>query len=505
MPTAQVPATEIRPRTAIRWRVCALLLISTTLVYLNRTTLSVLKPLLEDKLHFGDAEYGWLQFSFTTAYTIMFVFAGRFVDFVGAKIALAAGVIFWSLATAAGGFCRAWQQLAIAQFFLGCGASVNFPASFKAVAEWFPQRERALAAGIFNSGSNVGIMIAFVAVVAANRLGWPWAFYVVGATGLIWLVLWVPGYFSVDKHPSVSPEEVAYIRAGIPPAPPRVKFRWTEILRYRQAWPFLIAKFLTDPVWWFYSNWLPDYLHKTRGLSVVGSAGWLAMPYIAADVGSICGGWLSGALMKRGFAVGPARYIAMGICALGMPGAIVAVHTNNFWLAISLISMATAAHQGWSANLFTTASDLFPTSVVGSVVGLGGMTGGVGGMIMTLLVGTTLARMGTFVPIFVWAGLMHPLAWIIFFLIAGPRMKRAEMRQGGDRKLSLRLMISGAVIGLIGIIRCDYVWSNWAWYLDPKTHSASAAGGALVAGCTVGLIGAGLVYASLPHAKNAGE
>jgi ACS family hexuronate transporter-like MFS transporter len=492
--------TTTEHRTAIRWRICALLLISTTIVYLNRTTLGVLKGSLEERLHFGDAEYGWLQFSFQTAYALMFVIAGRFVDWIGAKISLACGVIFWSLATIAGGFCHTWQALAATQFFLGCGASVNFPASFKAVAEWFPQRERALSAGIFNSGSNLGIMCSFVAAYAAVHLGLPWAFYLVGATGFFWLILWVPGYFSLDQHPSVSPAEREYIRADRIVLR-RQKFRWTEILRYRQAWPFLIAKFMTDPVWWFYTGWLPGYLHEKRGLSLTTSAAFLFIPGIVADVGSICGGWLSGGLMKRGWNVGPARYAAMGICALGMPGAIVAVYTGNFWLAIALISIAMGCHQGWSANLFTTASDLFPSSVTGSVVGLGGMTGAVGGMIMSLLVGTTLARLNTYVPAFIWAGLMHPLAWLIFFFIAGPKMKKAEMVLGVDSRLSTRLVISGFAILILGLVRVSYVWSNWTFYIDAKTHSSSAPAGALVAASAVALIGVGLIYASLPRER----
>jgi ACS family hexuronate transporter-like MFS transporter len=498
MTTAQ-EGTPVGRRTAIRWRVCALLLISTTIVYLNRTTMAVLKPTLEDKLHFGDAEYGWLQFSFTTAYALSFIFAGRFVDFVGAKISLAVGVVFWSLATAAGGLCRTWQGLAATQFFLGCGASVNFPASFKAVAEWFPQKERALSAGIFNSGSNLGIMSAVVAALIAARYGWPYAFYFVGIAGFVWLVLWLPWYHSIDKDPSASSAEVAYIRAGQPPPIKRRKFRWTELLRYRQAWPFLIAKFLTDPVWWFYSNWLPDYLHKTRNLSTVNSAAWLAMPYIAADIGSIFGGWLSGGLISRGMRVGPARYVAMGLCALGMPGAIIAVYTGNFWLAVSLISLATACHQGWSANLFTTGTDLFPTEMAGSIVGLGGMTGAVGGMLMTLLVGTTLAQWGDYRPAFVWAGTMHPLAWIIFFIVAGRAMAKAEITPGIDSVLSWRLLISGLVIAVLGGIRCAYVAENWGTYINPQTHAATVAAAALVAGAAVAVIGLGLIYAALPR------
>jgi MFS transporter, ACS family, hexuronate transporter len=494
MTTAQSEIVTGR-RTAVRWRVCALLLISTTIVYLNRTTLGVLKGTLHEAWpnKFGDAEYGWLQFAFQTAYALMFVVAGRFVDAVGAKIGLAVGVIVWSLATIAGGFCQFWQALAATQFFLGCGASVNFPASFKAIAEWFPQKERALAAGIFNSGSNLGIMAAVVAAWAAHRFGWPYAFYIVGATGFFWLILWIPGYRPVGQS-NASAEEIEYIRAGQPAPTAKLRFRWTELLRYRQAWPFIIGKFLTDPVWWFYSGWLPDYLHKTRGLSLIGSAGWLSMPYIAADIGSIFGGWLSGGLIHRGWKVGPARYAAMLLCALGMPGAIIAVYTGNFWLALSFISLATASHQGWSANLFTTATDLFPSSVAGSMVGLGGMAGAVGGMLMTLAVGNSLAQFGSYVPVFIWAGLMHPLAWIIFFLIAGPGMKKTEMTQGIDGRLSPTLLVSGLIIGLLGVLRVGYVDMNWHAYASPTVAAA-----ALVAGVAVAAIGTGLIFASLPR------
>jgi ACS family hexuronate transporter-like MFS transporter len=337
-------------------------------------------------------------------------------------------------------------------------------------------------------------MATVIAAWAAHRFGWPWAFFIVGGTGFVWLLFWLPGYQSLDKSTSASPEEVQYIRSGQPPIPRRQKFRWTELLRYRQAWPFIIAKFLTDPVWWFYSGWLPDYLHKTRGLSLVGSAGWLAMPYIAADIGSICGGWLSGGLMNRGWNVGPARYMAMGLCALGMPGAIIAVYTGNFWLALGLISLATASHQGWSANLFTTASDLFPSTVTGSMIGIGGMAGAVGGMLMSLAVGNSLAEFGSYVPVFIWAGLMHPLAWVLFFLIAGPKMKKAEMVQGVDSRLSPKLLIGGFVIALLGMIRCSYVWNEWHLYPSP-----TVAAGAFVAGSAVALIGLGLLYASLPR------
>lgn len=494
MPELQIPTTR---RTSIRWRVCALLFLSTTLVYLTRQTLSALKTTLErsDNLNFTEADYGWVVFAFQAAYGIMFMFAGRFVDWVGAKIGLAVGVAIWSIAAVAGGLVRSWQGLAATQFLLGAGQSVNFPASLKAVAQWFPQRERALATGIFNSGSNVGAMLGFAAVAVATQFGWQCSFFVAGGVGIFWLWAWSRFYHPLETEPSINQAERDYIQAGRVLGGPRRHFHWATLLRYRQAWAFLIGKLLTDPVWWFYLYYLPGYLSKAHGLSALASAGWLAVPYIAADFGSIFGGWISGALMSRGWNLGAARYAAMAICAVGMPGAIVAVYTQHFWLALSLISLATASHQGWSANLFTTATDLFPTEVAGSIIGLGGMFGAVGGMLMPLIVGGVLDRLHAYAPIFIWAGLMHPLAWILFLAFAGKEMTKAACSPDINKQPSIPLLISGGLVALLGIGGMSVVLEFWEFLRNPKTHSASAPTGGLVASLGIFVIGLALVYA----------
>ena len=504
MPTAIQPEAITGRRTAIRWRVCALLFLSTTLVYLTRQTLSVLKKTLEqpDNLNFTEADYGWVVFSFQVAYGVFFMFAGRLVDYVGAKIGLAIGVLVWSLSAAAGGLVSSWQGLAVTQLFMGAGQSLNFPASLKAIAEWFPQKERALATGIFNSGSNVGAMLGFAAVAVASTIGWQCSFYVAGGVGLFWIAAWMWMYSPFDSSTQANEAERQFIQAGRAISTGRKRFHWATILRYRQAWAFLIGKFLTDPVWWFYLYYLPGYLSSAHNMSALSSAGWVAVPYVAADVGSIFGGWISGGLMNRGWDVGKARYAAMGLCAIGMPGAIVAVYTSHFWLALTLISLATASHQGWSANLFTTATDLFPTEVAGSIVGLGGMFGAVGGMLMPLIVGSVLDRLNVYAPMFIWAGLMHPLAWILFRAFAGAKMEKAVFSENINATPSRPLLAGGAITGLLGAACVTIVLYFWEFLRNPKTHSASAPAAGLVASVGIVLIGTALIYAGLPKKNN---
>jgi len=496
METAQtIPTTQ--KRTAIRWQVCALLFVATTLVYLTRQTLSVLKPELmkKENLNFGEADYSWVVFSFQVAYGFCFVFAGRFVDRVGAKIGLAVGVFVWSISAAAGGLVRSWKALAVTQFFMGAGQSLNFPASLRTVAEWYPQRERALATGIFNSGSNVGAMLGFAAVYMASWWGWQFSFFVAGGVGVFWLVAWKYLYKPMASHPGVNEAEREYILGGRAAPIARKHLHWTTLLRFRQAWSFLIGKFLTDPVWWFYLYYLPGYLVSSFHMTPKEMAKWLIIPYVAADVGSVFGGWISGALMRRGWNLGPARYAAMAICAFAMPGAIVAGYTTHFWLAITLVSLACASHQGWSANLFTTATDLFPTEVAGSITGLGGLFGAIGGMLMPLIVGTVLDRFKVYAPMFIWAGLMHPLAWFLFLFFAGTSMKKADFSEDVTSKPSIPLLISGSVISLVGIVAITLVLRFWEFLKNPTTHAASAPAAGVVAASGIVVIGLALLYA----------
>jgi ACS family hexuronate transporter-like MFS transporter len=464
---------------------------------LDRQALGMLKPLLAVELNWTEADYGWMQFAFTAAYAIGFFFAGRVVDVLGVRWGFALGVTLWSIALACHALAAGVVGFGVARFALGLGESTNFPASIKTIARWFPQSERAFATGLFNSGSNVGIMLAPLIVVIAKYWHWQGAFILTGAIGLLWVALWLISYREPEEHPKLSSQERAYIEHGRGELRQNFRMHWTSVLRHKQAWPFLLGKFLTDPVWWFYLFWLPSYLKDARGLTLEGTLVFVLIPYIAADVGSIAGGWISSNLIKKGYDVGTARYIAMGICAACMPASIAAAYTGNFALALTFISLATAGHQGWSANIFTTASDMFPAQVTGSVVGLGGTSGAVGGMFMTLLVGLTLQWTNKwYLPIFVWAGLMHPLSLLIYFLMVGPRMTKADIDRPEDLRLNPALIFGGALAAFIGIVGLLLVYLNWS-YLVKVAKISGAAGGATAGICVI-LIGLVILYAGLP-------
>jgi len=385
---------------------------------------------------------------------------------------------------------------AVARFFLGAAEAGNFPASIKAIGQWFPQRERALATGVFNSGTNVGVMISFVTVLMAESFGWQTAFVIIGAIGFIWLIFWQIGFNSPEKHPNLSPEELAHIKSDQAQNEEKLKLHWTTLLRFKQIWPFLLAKLLTDPVWWFYLYWLPSYLAKERGQNILGSAYLLTAVYTAASFGSIAGGWLSGHLIKSGWRIATARYAAMGIAAVCAPFAILAYYTSSFTLCLILLGVVTAAHQAWSANLFTTATDLFPSKVTGSVVGLGATTGGLGGMFLTLLAAMSIQWVGNQSVVFVWAGLMHPLSLLIFWLVLGKNFTMANVDAVIDtNKVSRPLAMAGVGLIVLGLALVGLIWSNW----DVAVAAAKLAGAAQAATAAVGvgLVGLALLYAGL--------
>jgi MFS transporter, ACS family, hexuronate transporter len=482
---------------SVRWWVCTLLFLATTINYLDRQALAMLKPLLAVELGWTEADYGWMNFAFTAAYAIGFFFAGRVVDVLGVRWGFALGVTIWSIALSCHALAAGVIGFGIARFCLGLGEATNFPASIKTVARWFPQSERAFATGIFNAGSNVGIMLAPLIVVLAKAWHWQPAFILTGTVGVFWVVLWLLTYREPEEHPKLTANERAYIEHGRGEQKTTLRLHWTTILRHKQAWPFMLGKFLTDPVWWFYLFWLPSYLKDQRGLTLEGTLIFVIIPYIAADVGSVAGGWMSSTLIKRGYNVGTARYIAMGICAACMPASIAAAFADNFALALTFISLATAGHQGWSANIFTTASDLFPTQVTGSVVGLGGTAGAVGGMFMSLLVGLTLEWTNKwYLPVFIWAGCMHPLSLLIYFIMVGPRMEKADVERAEDLRLNPALLFGGGLAVAVGLVGLLLVYANWA-YIVKVAKIGGAAGGA-TAGIGVILIGLVIMYAGLP-------
>ncbi|HVS51685.1 MAG TPA: MFS transporter [Opitutaceae bacterium] len=486
--------------TNYRWVICALLFFCTTINYVDRNSLSVLKPIIEKQLNWNEADYGWIAFAFTFAYAAFPSVMGRFIDRFGVKASLAGALVLWSLMAIAHSLVGAVLGFALVRFFLGAAEAANFPASIKAVAMWFPQQERALATGIFNSGTCVGVMVSFGTVWLAEQYGWKWAFIAIGVIGFIWLAFWQRGFGEPEKLARVSPAELAYIKAGQPPAEEKLRLSWTTLLRYRQIWPFLIAKLLTDPVWWFYLYWLPSYLSKERGRDPLKSALLIAVIYTGASVGSMIGGWFSGFLIGRGWKVGSARYAAMLLPAVFMPLTILAYYTSSFALCVALISLATACHQAWSANVFTSATDLFPQRVSGSVVGLGATTGGIGGMFMTLLAAMTIQWTGNQQLIFVWAGCMHPLSLLIYWFWLGNNFQPADVDTPPDETKPHRALLGGgAILVLLGAVLAGVIWQNW----DRCVQAAKLAGAAQAATAAVGvaLIGGALAYAGMPRKK----
>lgn len=483
----------------LRWYICGLLFLAAAINYLDRQTVSALKEDLSTRLGWSEAGYGWINFSFQLAYALTMGFAGRLVDLLGVRVAFSVAIVIWSGAAMAHGLCRNIFQFSIARFFLGLGESANWPASVKAVAEWFPKRERAFATGIFNGASNFGVAFAAVAVWVANTFNWQTAFLFTGGLGFVWLLLWLRFYYSPRKHPELAPEELNLIeedRSGTPDVE-AMKIPWITLLRYRQGWAFFVAKFMTDPVWWFYLYWLPSYLVRERGFSPIGSVSALIVPYVMADLGSLSAGWLSSHWMKRGWQPAKARLTVMFITAMCMPAAIWAVLTHNAGVSLALISLAAAGHEGWSTNLFTTPSDLFPKQVVGSVVGLGGTFGAFGGMIMTLLAGGFLQWFHTYTPLFFVAGLMHPAALLLFIIFTGRNMQPADIESGGPIGTSPKLAAAGATISIVGISGALYAATHWNEIIAAAENSTATAAGIFVASSGIALVGLFLIYAGL--------
>ena len=436
-----------------RWVVCALLFFAATINYIDRQVIGILKPVLVDEFGWNDERiYSSIVFSFQFAYALGFMGAGRVMDTLGVRLGLALAVALWSLAAMAHGaadllgaftlpvlnldaqsgfavitLSGAAAGFALARFALGIGEAGNFPASIKAVAEWFPRKERALATGIFNSGTNVGALLTPLIVPwVLAQWGWQWAFVGTGLLGFFWLVWWLAVYRSPERHPRLSPGELAHIRSD--PVEPETEMPWRQLLRHRQTWAFAVGKFLTDPIWWLYLFWVPDFLNRQYRVEVTVSKMGppLLTIYLLADVGSIGGGWISSHLLKRGWTANRARKTAMLLCALCVIPIVFAASGVGKWTAVLLISLAASAHQGWSANLFTLSSDMFPRRAVGSVVGIGGMAGAVGGMFIALLVGAVLQATGSYMPIFVLAGSAYLAALLVIHLLV-PRLEPASV------------------------------------------------------------------------------
>ena len=412
-----------------RWTIVALLFGATTVNYIDRQVLGILAPTLTREFHWSEADYASIISWWTIAYGCGLLFTGRIMDRIGVRRGFAAAVTTWSLAAMSHALVRTVAGFSAARAFLGLGESGNFPGAAKAVAEWFPKKERALAIGLFNAGSNVGVVVAALLVPwIALALGWRWAFVVTGTLDLLWLAVWLAVYRDPSGHSRVSPVELAYIRSD-PPDPPGT-MPWLGLLRRRQTWFYIVGKGMTDPVWLFYLFWLPKFLDTRWGVHLSGLALPLIVIYVAADFGSVAGGWLSSALIKRGWSVNRGRKTAMLICALLIVPTMFAPSAGSLWAAIGIVSVAAAAHQGWSANLLTTPSDMFPRKAVASVNGIGGAAGMLGAFLFQRYTGDILeATHGNYAPIFMVLGLAYVTALTIVHFIA-PRMEPASIELG---------------------------------------------------------------------------
>jgi ACS family hexuronate transporter-like MFS transporter len=409
-----------------RWRICALLFFATTLNYMDRQVLGLLAPILQKEIGWTEVQYGYIVTAFQAAYAIGLLFMGGLIDRIGTRIGYAIAIGVWSAAAMAHSLVRSTLGFGIARFALGLGESGNFPAAIKTVAEWFPRKERALATGIFNAGANLGAIIAPLVVPWITlRYGWPISFLFTGAFSAIWIITWWSTYRPPELHQRLSAEELRYIRSD--PQAPASKIPWLKLLPHRQTWAFILGKFLTDPIWWFYLYWIPKFLNEKHGLTLNKLGLPLVAIYVMADVGSIGGGWLSGVFLKWGWGENRARKTAMLVCAVCTVPMVFAAGVSGTWQAVALLGLASAAHQGWSANIFTLVSDMFPQRAVASVVGIGGFGGAVGGMLIATFTGFLLQATQSYRGVFLIAGFAYLTALAIIHLLA-PRLEPANIK-----------------------------------------------------------------------------
>jgi ACS family hexuronate transporter-like MFS transporter len=444
---AEAEVTSLSARIGnVRWSICAMLFVATTINYMDRQVIGLLKPILQLPLSQGgigmtELSYGYVVDAFQVAYAAGVLLAGYFVDKVGTRIGYMVIMALWSLSAMGHALANTVFQFGIARFCLGIGESGNFPAAIKTVSEWFPQSERSLATGIFNSGANVGAIIAPILIpIVYAHYGWHAAFLVTGFFSMSWILLWFLTYHKPTEHPRLTKGELDYINADSIQTVPDAELKyvgktlgnkyagssWINLLGFRQTWAFAIGKFLTDPIWWFYLFWLPGYFSARYGLDLKHIGLPLIIVYNATTIGSVGGGWLPTPFRKFGFSAAKARMAAMLLCALCVVPVFFISFVNSVWAAVALLSLAAAAHQGWSANIFTTVSDMFPRSAVGSVTGIGAMAGSVGGVLLATSTGYILQATGSYFVLFGIAASAYIVAFLIIITLA-PGLKRAEL------------------------------------------------------------------------------
>ncbi|MBB3956284.1 MFS transporter [Novosphingobium sediminicola] len=408
-----------------RWVVCGLLFAATAVNYIDRQMIGVLKPTLKEELGWQESDFATIVFWFQMAYAIGYISFGRIVDVLGARLGYAVAIVIWTAGHMAHGFATGVASFAAARFGLGVGESGNFPAGIKAVADWFPQRERAFAIGLFNAGANVGAIITPLLVPALVLwFGWRSAFFITGIFGLAWLVAWWALYRHPREEAKITPGELAWIEQD--PADTTEKIGWGRLITLRETWAYALAKFLIDPIWWFFLFWLPGYLFDRYHLDLKSFGLPLAAIYIISDLGSVAGGWLSSFMLKRGYSVNVARKLAMLICAFCVLPIYFAQSIESVWGAVLVIGLATAAHQAFSANVYTLPSDMFPRAAVGSVVGIGGTVGALGGMGMALFTGYILDATHSYELLFAICASAYLVALAVVHLLS-PRLAPATV------------------------------------------------------------------------------
>ncbi|WBV57043.1 MFS transporter [Chryseobacterium daecheongense] len=410
----------------IRWWMLSLVFLATTINYLDRQVMGLLKPVLEKEFSWDEKDYSYIVMAFTTTYAIGYMAMGRFIDRVGTKIGYAVSLIVWSLASIGHGFVKNTIGFIIARSTLGISEAGNFPAAIKSVAEWFPKKERALATGIFNSGATVGAILAPLLVpFILGHYGWRQTFVWIGALGMVWIVLWWKFYAVPEKTKNISKEELQYIKSDqAEKAEEKTKIPLSELLKYKVTWSFAIGKILTDPIWYFFMFWLPAYFSDVFKMDLTKPSLPLIIIYSGTTIGSIGGGYLSSFLIKKGWAIGRARSFTMLLFALMVVPVMFSKYVDNMWMITIIIAFATAAHQGWGANLMTTVGDQLPNSYVSSVIGFGGMLGSAAGIIFPLFIGIVLDTFkkagnvnGGYNIIFFIAGISYVAAWGLISLI----------------------------------------------------------------------------------------
>jgi ACS family hexuronate transporter-like MFS transporter len=404
-----------------RWLICGLLFAATAINYVDRQIIGLLKPTLQLEYGWTESSFAAVVFWFQAAYALGYLACGRLIDAIGARLGYAAVVVFWTLAHVAHALVGSLGGFIAVRFALGLGESGNFPAGLKAVAEWFPQRERALATGIFTAGSNIGAIVTpLIVPFITLRWGWRGAFVITGAFSVVWLAAWLKIYRPPQEHPRVTAAELALItengaaRSTLPGA----AWGWRQVLRTRETWAYAVARFLIDPIWWMFLFWLPDFFSKRYGLDLAHFGPPLVAVYLVSDAGSVAGGWMSSRLLKSGVSLNKSRKLTLLVASLIVMPVMFAMYADHLWLAVAIVGLATAGHQAFSVNLYTFPSDVFPRQAVATVVGIGGTAGAVGGMLMSKYAGWVLDSVGSYTPIFIVAGTAYLLALLEFHALS---------------------------------------------------------------------------------------